>query len=32
MQKLVNVNDIELDVPALNWQEAVRRSGRIFSK
>lgn len=30
MQKLVNVNDIELNVPAIDWQDAVRKSGTIL--
>lgn len=30
MQKLVSVNDIELDVPAIDWRDAVRKSGAIL--
>lgn len=30
MQKLVNVNDIELNVAAIDWQDAVRKSGTIL--
>lgn len=27
MQKLVSVSDIELDVPAIDWRDAVRSQG-----
>lgn len=30
MQKLVNADDIELNVSAADWQDAVRRSGNIL--
>ncbi len=30
MQKLVHVNDIKLNVPAIDWQDAVRQSGAIL--